>query len=338
MHSYLVEIVSSLSWPFLLVILAGSIAVLAKGADMLVEEAVTLSERLGISKVFIGATIVSLGTTTPEMVVSVMSALRGVPGLALGNAVGSIICDTGLILGLAIIIGPVPIQRSIVFRQGYIQLGAAVLLVLVSVPWAAPQTAFERGGVLSQNIGFLFVFLLVAYIWASIQWARKGRTISLEEYEGEEDAPLLVVIVKLILGIALVILASELLVNTATEMAIRMQVPESVIAATLVAFGTSLPELVTALTAVRKKHGELAMGNVIGADILNVLFVVGCAAAVTGQGLQVDPHFFRVLFPAMLTVLLVFRIGIHFSDQQLKRGFGVVLVVVYVLVTVVSYR
>lgn len=337
MHAYLVELISSLSWPFLLLILAVSIAILAKGADMLVEEAVTLSERLGISKVFIGATIVSLGTTTPEMVVSVMSALRGVPGLAMGNAVGSIICDTGLILGLAVIIGPVPIQRSIVFRQGYIQLGAAVLLVLASVPWGAPQTVFETGGILTQNSGFLFVFLLVVYIWASIHWARKGRSVSLEEYEGE-DAPLPLVVAKLILAIALVILSSELLVNTATEMAVRLQVPESVIAATLVAFGTSLPELVTALAAVRKGHGELAVGNVIGADILNVLFVVGCAASVTGEGLLVDAHFFRVLFPAMLTVLIVFRVGIHFSEYQLKRGFGVVLVAVYILVTIVSYR
>lgn len=338
MHAYLVELISSLSWPVLLVILVVSIAVLARGADMLVEEAVALSERLGISKVFIGATIVSLGTTTPEMVVSVMSALRGVPGLAMGNAVGSIICDTGLILGLAVIIGPVPIQRSIVFRQGYVQLGAAVLLVLASVPWAAPGSAFETGGVLSQNFGFVFVLLLVVYIWASIRWAQRGRSVSLEEYESEEDAPLLVVFAKLFLAIALVILASELLVNTATEMAVRLQVPESVIAATLVAFGTSLPELVTALTAVRKGHGELAVGNVIGADILNVLFVVGCAAAVTRQGLQVDPHFFRVLFPAMLTILIVFRVGIHFSEHQLKRGFGIVLVAVYLLVTIVSYR
>lgn len=305
---------------------------------MLVEEAVALSERMGISKVFIGATIVSLGTTTPEMVVSVMSAIRGVPGLALGNAVGSIICDTGLILGLAVIIGPVPIQRSILFRQGYIQIGAAVLLILASIPWASPGSVFETGGALSQNVGFLLLLLLVFYIWASIRWAQRRRGVSLEEYESEEGAPLLVLFAKLSFAIALVILSSELLVITAIEMAVRLQVPESVIAATLVAFGTSLPELVTALTAVRKRHGELAVGNIVGADILNVLFVMGCALAATRQGLHVDPHFFRVLYPAMLAILVVFRVGIYFSEHQLKRIFGLVLLAIYLLITIVSYR
>ena len=109
------------------------------------------------------------------------------------------------------------------------------------------------------------------------------------------------------------------------------------IAATLVAFGTSLPELVTAVAAARKGHGEIAVGNVIGADILNVLFVAGASAAVTRGGLAADGHFFRVLFPMMLLLLIVFRIGVVFSRDRMKRGFGAILLAAYGIYLLVSY-
>ena len=116
-----------------------------------------------------------------------------------------------------------------------------------------------------------------------------------------------------------------------------MEVPDSIIAATLVAFGTSLPELITAVTAARRGHGDLAIGNVVGADILNVLFVAGAAAAVTPRGLAAGPHFFVVLFPAMLLILVVFRLGVIFSGEHLKRPFGYILLGAYAVYMVVSY-
>jgi len=121
------------------------------------------------------------------------------------------------------------------------------------------------------------------------------------------------------------------------QAALRMSIPQSVIAATLVAFGTSLPELVTAVTAARRGHGELAVGNVIGADILNVLFVSGAAAAVTPAGLVADPQFFLVLFPMMLFVLIVFRVGVIASGDMLRRSFGYVLLAAYGLYLVAGY-
>ena len=116
-----------------------------------------------------------------------------------------------------------------------------------------------------------------------------------------------------------------------------MSIPEGIISATLVAFGTSLPELVTAITAVRKGCGELALGNIIGADILNVLFVAGAAASVTSSGLEAPVHFFRVLFPAMIGILIIFRLGIHYSGNVVKREFSVALLGIYALVTLTSY-
>ena len=116
-----------------------------------------------------------------------------------------------------------------------------------------------------------------------------------------------------------------------------LEVPPSIIAATVVAFGTSLPELVTAVTAARRGHGELAVGNIVGADILNVLFVAGAAAAVTPGGLVAGGHFFKVLFPIMLFILIVFRIGVLASGHWLKRPFGFILLAAYIFSTVVSY-
>ena len=144
-------------------------------------------------------------------------------------------------------------------------------------------------------------------------------------------------LLKLIGSIAIIVVSAQILIPTVSIMAERIGVPKHIISATLVAFGTSLPELVTAITAVRRGHGELAVGNIIGADILNVLFVAGVSASATQGGLQADGQFFQFLFPAMVFILIVFRCGIFVSGDQLKRPFGVVLVATWLLVTILSY-
>lgn len=320
-------------------IIAVSLYVLAKGADLLVDEAIALAKLWGVSPVVIGATVVSLGTTLPEAAVSVSAALSGNPDLALGNAVGSIITDCGLILGLAALIAPLPINRAVVNRQGWIQFGAGVLLVLLATPWGNLGGTFSVGGVVPQWAGFVLVALLVVYLVYSLRSARRGGVTLLEEVD--EAAPAArspwKVFFLLTAGIALVVGASQVLIPAVEIGAVRIGVPQAVIAATLVAFGTSLPELVTALNAVRRGHGELAIGNVIGADILNVLFVAGVSAAATPTGLIATPHFFKILFPGMLLLLLTFRIGVIFQRDHLGRGFGAVLLLLYLLVMGASY-
>lgn len=338
MEQWIEHIVADLPWVVLLLLIGFTFYTLSKGADVLVDEAVTLSVRWGVPKVLIGATVVSLGTTMPEAAVSVLAAFKGSPELALGNAVGSIICDTGLILGLATLITPLPLDRTTVNRQGWIQLGAGFSLVIASLPFGSLGTLFDTGGRLPQGMGVVFLILLLAYLWRSITWTRGAENnASLEEVEHVDTAETAVVLLKLLAGIVLVVGSSWMLIPAVREAAHRLHIPPSIIAATLVAFGTSLPELVTAVAAALKGHGELAVGNVIGADILNVLFVAGAAAAVTSGGLEASPHFFRMLFPAMLGVLVVFRVGILVSGDRLKRPFGVVLIGTYVLVTVLSY-
>jgi cation:H+ antiporter len=338
----------------LLGVVAVSLVALSKFADLVVDYAVVLSERSGVPKVVIGATVVSLGTTAPEVAVSVLAAFQGNPGLAMGNAVGSIICDTGLILGVACLIRPLSIPWDIANRQGWIQLAAGVLLVVLSVPWSTPLAIFEGGyvGQFPQWAGFLFLVLLAAYLYASVAWSRSATKVATAdqlaaeagtatteivdatEHEGDDDEPTgasPAIIVKLVLSIVGVLASANILIPAVTILARRVNIPESVLAATLVAFGTSLPELVTAVNAARRGHGDLAVGNIIGADILNALFVAGAAAAVTAGGLEVAESFYKVTFPAMIFVLVVFRVGIYACRTELSRRFGTVLLAAYLI-------
>lgn len=339
----LVEFFNGLGSLWLALAIIGLLALLGKAADELVGQAVILSERSGLPKIVIGATIVSLGTTAPEAAVSVLAALQGDPGLALGNAVGSIICDTGLILGVAILIAPPLLPPGIVNRQGWLQLGAGLLMVAACWPRDG-SNPFATGGNLPQVFGFGFVALLAGYLWLSVKWARQAPVggISAEVAEIEEtahgtEAPVPLVIAKLLLFVGLVVLSSHILIPAIKIAAERIGVPASIVAATLVAFGTSLPELVTAVVASRKGHGDLAVGNVIGADILNVLFVAGLSAAVTKPGLEAPPWFFKIQFPAMMLILVLFRVGVVVSESRMKRGFGWLLLVSYLVYTVLNF-
>lgn len=329
-ENWTARVMEQLPLAVLFVVVVGALIVVVKGADILVDHAVTLSVKWGVPKMLIGATIVSIGTTLPEAAVSVVAALHGSPGLALGNAVGSIIADTGLILGIAGLIGVVPIEPRLVSRQSWIQVGSAALLVVAAVPWLNLGGMMSTGGRLPQAAGVLFLILLVFYLWRSISWSRSeplvvtadDETVGSEVAGGEAAggeataASTLWVLLELVFGVAMVVIGSRILIPAVEETAIRLHIPNAIIAATLVAFGTSLPELVTSITAVRKGHGELAIGNVLGADVLNVLFVSGAAAAVTPGGLFVPPQFFYLFFPSMIFVIAVLRLGIGRADRR----------------------
>ncbi|MEA4986751.1 MAG: calcium/sodium antiporter [Anaerovorax sp.] len=334
-HNYL----NSFSTFFLILVIVAMLYILSKGADILVEEAVSLSLHLGIPKMIIGATIVSLGTTLPEATVSVLAAINGNPDLALGNAIGSIIADTGLILGLAALIGHLPVDRLVVERQGKIQVLAGFLLAVVCLPFLSGGT-----GNIRQWVGWLFLALLVAYIYISIKWTKKSNTDESSEKEEtdddliEEKSPLIFQLLKLVIGIVLVIGSSKILIPAVEISAIRVGIPQSIIAATLIALGTSLPELVTAITAVRKGHGELAIGNIVGADILNVLFVVGSAAAVTSGGLDVPVNFYKLQIPTMLIILLFFRFFSNGkNEEEISKKEGFVLFAIYCVYVVLNF-
>jgi cation:H+ antiporter len=342
MEDWLLSLFSQAPLALLFIVIIITLLTLSKGADLLVDEAVTLSARWGIPKVVIGATIVSLGTTLPEASVSVAAAVGGDPDIALGNAVGSIICDSSLIIGIASLIRPLPVHRSSTNAQSLIQVGMGLLLVLIALPWSSLSHLFYAEGSIPQWVGFIFVALLVLYIYYSFKRAKRGVLESAEYSEGmniadEDPSPVPVVIVKLIVGLALIILSSKILIPAVQQTAGRIGIPKSIIAATLVAFGTSLPELITAVQASRKGHGELAVGNVIGADILNILFVIGASAAVTPGGLTVPSYFHWFHLPFMMSILLLFRAFLTIGRPVISRIHGLVLLGMYLLYSVLGY-
>jgi cation:H+ antiporter len=318
----------------LLVIIVVCIAMLSLGADWMIDGVVDLAERTGLPKIVIGATVVSLGTTLPEAFVSVMAAYMGNPGLALGNGVGSIIADTGLIFGLTCILAAVPVNRFILNRTGWVQVGTATMLVLISV---GILLTTEGEPQLERWVGYLFLCLLVLYMYITYTWAKQGTDVLPEDDALEHE--LMSISKSWILvvgGLLLVVIGARILVPSASEIALRFGVPEDVIAATMVAFGTSLPELMTAIAAIRKGHPEITVGNIVGADVLNVLFVIGAAAV--ASPLVIPMNFFYFHFPAMLIILYSFRVFISMNkDGVFHRWQGFWLLGVYLCYVILQY-
>jgi cation:H+ antiporter len=331
----LAELVADIPTAWLVVLIAVCILVLSKGAERMIEGAVRLARRTGLQKIVIGATIISLGTTTPEAFVSVMAAWLGNPGLALGNGVGSIICDTGLIFGLTCLLARVPVNRYILNRTGWVQVGAATLLVILSVislARAPEQPTLHRW------VGLFLLVLLSAYMYITYAWARNSSVAAYGDDTPDEESigSIGKGLAQCLGGLALVVVAARVLIPSAAELAHRMGVPDDVIAATMVAFGTSLPELMTAVAAVRKGHPEITVGNIVGADVLNCLFVIGASAA--ARPLEIPPNFFLFHFPAMLIILYSFRVFITMNkDGTFKRWQGAWLLCIYLVYLLLQY-
>ena len=338
----------SMPWFMLLLIAAGAIYILMKGADMLVDSAAGLAYRLGIAKVIVGATIISLGTTSPEVAVSVMAAWEGKAGLALGNAVGSIIADTGLIFGLGCVIAVLPADRFVLKRQGWVKITTGILLAALCY-----LMFFLRGeeANLGRWVGILMLVLLAVYLVLSVYWGRRhplgdevvdGADVS--ELADAAERSTLTLVVLIVVGLVLVVFSSRFVIGSFTELALLWGVPEVVIAATLVAFGTSLPELVVGMTSIYRGHKEILVGNIIGADILNVLFVIG-ASAVARPLRIVDPTarvpeiFLCLHLPTMLIMIGLFMVYILWAVRQgrFKKWFGYPLLVLYTAYLIINF-
>ena len=324
------EFIRTLATGYLLFIVIISIFVLTKGADIAIDGAVALARTLKLSPMLIGATVVSIGTTLPEAFVSVVAAWSKNPGLALGNGVGSIIVDTGLILGASCLFFKVPIERYILNRTGWIQVFSATLLVMISlgVRFFCPQP------ILGRWVGVLFLSLLIGYLYLTYLWSKNLGFITPENVV--LNSPIKGII-QVFTGLFFVILSSKLLVVTASELALRFGVPEDVIAATMVAFGTSLPELTTAIFAIKKGHPEIMIGNIVGADVLNCLFVIGASAL--ASPLRVPENFYSLHYPVMLLVLYSFRIFISMKKHRFfSRWQGAYLVIIYLIYIFIQYH
>ena len=325
----------------LLVLVAIAIAALGKASDVVVEGASGIASGLGISKIVIGATIVSLGTTSPECAVSVLAAWSGEPGLALGNAVGSIIVDSGLIFGLGCLLTVLPADRFVLSRQGWTQFGSGVFLALLC--YGFYLQAGDRAE-LGRSVGLIMLVALAGYMILSVRWSRShpGSVDSGSAGSGErlpENASSIGrLAIPVTVGLIFVLLTSRVLICAVIELADNhWNIPKVVIAATLIAFGTSLPELVIGMASIRRGHAELLVGNIVGADILNVLFVVGAAATaaplpIVERSAQIPEIMLYIHLPTMLLILTIFRLYIYSASSRgsFRRWYGVPLLAIYV--------
>jgi cation:H+ antiporter len=319
------ELAADLPGAGLVAVIGVCLIVLMKSADYAIDGAVRLASLTRLPRMLIGATLISLGTTMPEMVVSTMGAWMDNPGLALGNGIGSVICDTGLILGLTCALTSVPANRFLLNRTGRVQVGSATLLVAIAL---VPLVTTEEHPVLRQEVGFLFLILLIGYLCCSYRWA-KQESAAKGAIENSGSASLGTSLGLVILGLAGVTLASRILLPCTAECAVRFGVPCDIIAVTMVAFGTSIPELMTAVSSIRKGHPEIMIGNIVGADVLNCLFVIGAAASV--KPLPISPTFYTFHFPVMILILYSFRFFIFLNkDGIFKRWQGIWFLLIYV--------
>jgi len=256
--------------------LAAGLALLLGGGEALVRGSVAIATRLGVSPLLIGLTLVGFGTSTPELVASLEAALIGAPGIAVGNIVGSNIANVLLILGLSALILPLATTRQAFRRDGAVLVGASLALLAVVL-----------GGALGRWTGVGFLLLLAGYTIYTFLTERRTRdaAAAMHAAEASEVAPremsLLVGLACTLGGIAAVVIGASLLVHAALAIAGRLGLSEAVIGLTLVAVGTSLPELVTSAMAALRRHGDVAFGNIVGSNIFNILGIGGATALVS---------------------------------------------------------
>lgn len=308
-----------------ILMIVGGIALVLWGADRLTDGAVGIAERLCIPQIIIGLTVVAMGTSMPEFCVSLVSAVKGTPDLAVGNVVGSNVFNTLLIVGVASLVAPITILRTTVRKDIPFAVMASAWLVIIS-----------GDGTLSRFDAATMFFLFLAFMYISVkgamgEGAKKQSTSettsgeSEENEEGRKEVPLWKSAGLIVLGLACLVGGSNIFVEGATEVAAALGVSDAVIGLTVVAMGTSMPELATTVVSARKGNSGIAIGNVLGSNVFNILMVLGLTGIIcpmTIQGItQVD---FTMLVGSMILLWLF-----SFTKLTIQRWEGAVLTIIF---------
>ena len=303
---------------------------LIKGGDWFVDGATGIARRFHVPELLIGATVVSIGTTLPEVMVSTTSALTGHGEIAYGNAIGSVICNAALIAAITIAVRPGKVDPK--------SLRTPVAFFFVAAAFYA-GVAYTTGS-FTRPVGLILLAMFVAYIVCNVL-AMKNAPAPEEEEQAEEGS-LAKELGLLAIGAVLIAVGADLLVDNGTLIAQALGVPESVIALTFVALGTSLPELVTAITSLAKGHGALSLGNVIGANVFNLVLVSGVSAVVAPFTIPQNSMLFGhnaslvLEFPVMFAVMLLLTVPALIKGR-LSRPQGIALLCIYAAFCVVQF-
>ena len=307
-------------WTIVLFILG--LACLIFGGDWFVDGASGLAYRFKIPEIIVGATVVSIGTTLPEVMVSATSAAEGLGDMAYGNAIGSIICNTALILALSLAIRPAPVDKKSLRTPTVFFFISAIFFMLISYLFGR----FDRW------VGIVLLIIFLVYMIITV---RQGfQNPDMDEPPAIKPWPLWRQILFLILGAALIAVGARLLVDNGTKLATLIGVPDSVIALTFVALGTSLPELVTAVVSLAKGHAALSLGNIVGANLFNIVLVCGMSVTIRPFAVPVEKLFmghnasFVIDLPLMFLAMAFVTIPALIRGK-LSRVQGIILLVLY---------
>jgi len=311
-----------------LLLVAAGLVLLFVGGEGLVRGSVAIAERLGISKLLIGLVIVGFGTSTPELLVSVNAALDGAPEIALGNVIGSNIANVLLIIGVAALIAPVRNWDRTAVREALV----ATLVSLVAF-------ALVQGEVITRIEGLAMLAVLAGYLFSSYWLEKRSREQKTFQHQTEEfeDIPLKrpwLAPVLALGGIAALVFGADMLVEGAVNIARDFGVPDAVIGLSLVAIGTSLPELATAIVAAIRRHSDVVLGNVIGSNIFNILAILGVTVVI--QPIEVSARFRDMDTPVMLGAAL-FLLVLLFASRSIGRLWGALMLAAYAVYMVVLF-
>ena len=311
-----------------LLLFAAGLLCIIKGGDLFVDAASWIAEASGIPKFIIGATVVSFATTMPEMLVSVFAALQGNADIAVGNAVGSVTANVGLIMCVALICMECAMTRK--------QFGVKACLLLAAI---LALFGFTRDGQLSVLESVLILVIFVGFLVESLIAARQEQGSELpaqEERPKIDKKTVLLNIGKILLGAAGIVLGAQLLIDNGSALARMLGVPDAVIAATMIAIGTSLPELVTTLTAIKKKQASLSVGNIIGANIMDLTLIMPLCAVIQGKPMTVERQGMLLDIPACLIICAAALIP-ALVQGKFKRWIGYLIGGLYIAYLIIMF-
>ena len=295
-----------------ILLLCVGFVLLVKGADFFVDGAAGIAGKLGIPQLIVGLTIVAMGTSLPEAAVSITSALKGSAGITIGNVVGSNIMNVLVILGITAVITNVAIQKSTLYCEIPFMIGITALMIVFGITRRA--VSFPEG--------VIFWILFIAFLAYLFVMSKKNKAA---EEEDECQMSYLKCIIFIIAGGIMVVWGSDLVVDSATVLAGMFGMSDRMIALTIVAFGTSLPELVTSVTAARKGNADLAVGNVVGSNIFNILMIIGTVALI--RPIPFADAFYLDLGAAIISAMVLWFGSI--PSQRLGRAMGACLLLLY---------
>ena len=318
------------------VVLVLGIALLVKGADWLVDGASGLSSSFGVSPLFIGLTVVAFGTSAPELAVSISASMKGSGSIAISNVVGSNIANIALVIGFSAILSPLAISKTTIRKE-------LPFNILVSFALMAMLLRGAKYG-LDRYDGFILIIFLILFMEYTLVMAKgdrerskleKNSILSDEELDSIKKIRIKNAILTVI-GLAMVVFGADLTVDSATEIALQLGISEALVGLTMIAIGTSLPELVTSVTAIIKKQDDLAIGNIVGSNIFNICLILGVSSILKPIGVIVDHYWADILF---MSVLAVFLLLTTMKKSKISRFEGTVFFTSYVAyLIIISFR